>query len=152
MLMIGIDPGKNTGIAICESGKIAKLYTSDFWGAIEAIDTHPDAFIVIELPDTKHVWHNKAKTKGAIQRTGVNVGSVIREAQLLRDYLVRNGREHITQKPTGIGKNMNADKFKRLTGWSGRTNEHMRDAAILCVGIKKPLIKPNLPSIEHQDA
>jgi hypothetical protein len=133
MLVMGIDPGKHTGIAICDGGYLANLYETDFWGAIDSIGCFPDAVVVIELPDTKHVWHDGARTKASIQRTGVNVGSALREAELLIQYLVRIERQHIVQKPHG---KMTADQFKRLTGWNGRTNQHMRDAAMLVFGLK----------------
>ena len=132
-LVIGIDPGKHTGVAFCLNGKITELFETDFWGCVDHLEVNSHATIVIELPSTKHVWHGDAKTKGAIQRTGVNVGSCIREAELLVAYLHRNQRNYIIQKPQG---KVDAVKFKQITGWDGRTNQHMRDAALMCVGLK----------------
>jgi hypothetical protein len=133
-IVIGIDPGKLTGIAVSKNGKLIDIFIGNFWSAIDSIDHFPDAIVIIEIPDTKHVWHNHAKAKGAIQRTGVNVGSVIREAELLVEYLIRNERTYLTQKPQG---KMNADQFRLITGWTGRTNQHMRDAGLLCFGVQR---------------
>ena len=132
--IIGIDPGKNTGLAIAENGQLIKLMTTDFWGAVETIERNADAVIVIELPANKHIFHKGAQARGAIGRTGINVGSVIREAELLIQYLHRNDREHIIQRPQG---KKNAAEFKKITGWTGRTNQHERDAAMMIHGLIK---------------
>ena len=132
MRAIGIDPGKHTGIAIFENGSLTKLYESDFWGCIDAIN-EKECFVIVELSTTKHVWHNKATSKGAIQRTGVNVGSCLREAELIVEYLIKNNINYQTQRPKG---KVNSDMFKKITGWTKRTNQHTRDAALLVYGIK----------------
>jgi hypothetical protein len=129
---IGIDPGKTTGFAYCEAGELKLVISTDFWGCIQLIDDCADATVVVELPNTKHVWHNGATSKRSVQRTGVNVGSCIREAELIVEYLNKKGREYITQKPKG---KVNAEMFKRITGWKGPTNQHSRDAALLVHGL-----------------
>lgn len=131
--VIGIDPGKTTGFAFCEDGELKLVISTDFWGCIQLIEDCTDATVVVELPNTKHVWHNGATSKRAVQRTGVNVGSCIREAELIVEYLNKKGREYIAQKPRG---KKNADEFKRITGWKGRTNQHGRDAGMLVFGLK----------------
>jgi hypothetical protein len=139
--VIGIDPGKETGIAIFDTitGLLENVYSSTFWGAITAIDlliaeSLPDKYelcAIVELPKNKSVWHKGAKYRGAIERTAVNVGSVIREAELIIDYLKNCNIKTITQHPQG---KVDADYFKRITGWTGRTNSHSRDAGMLCWG------------------
>ena len=131
--VIGIDPGMHTGVAFCENGKLINVFETDFWGCIDYLLENPNATVVIEMPPTKHVWHNGAKTKCSIQRTGVNVGSCIREAELLIKWMHRNQRIYVIQKPMG---KKNAAQFKQITGWNGRTNQHMRDAGMICFGLK----------------
>lgn len=129
MKVIGIDPGKRTGIALSVDGKLTEVFETDFWGAIRQIDSFPYAAVVVELPVSKHVWHNGAVNKAAIQRTGVNVGSCIREAELLIAYLGSNkDRQVIIEKPAG---KVNSASFKALTGWNKKTNQHMRDAGVM---------------------
>lgn len=130
--VIGIDPGKDSGVAIAYGGKLAELITTDFWGVVEILEQNREAVIVVELPINKHVFHNGSSSRGGIARTGVNVGSVIREAELLVKYLHRNGFEHIVQRPQGKRTD---DEFKKITGWTGRTNQHTRDAGLLIHGL-----------------
>lgn len=132
--IIGIDPGKHTGVAVAVDGVLTEVFETDFWGLFDALEDHVGATVIVELPNTKHVWHKEAKAEGAIQRTGVNVGSALREAELIVSYLHRNGWKYRTQRPQG---KVDKDYFKRVTGWSGRTNAHTRDAAMLCFGVKK---------------
>ena len=130
MLTIGIDPGKNTGIAYAENGKITRLETLNFWGAIKVLENHKHAAIRLELPATKAVWHNGATSKKAIQRTGVNVGSCLREAELIYEYLVMNGFNYRVVKPQG---KIDAKRFNLVTGWTGQSNQHTRDAGMLAL-------------------
>ncbi len=128
MIAIGCDPGILSGIAICDDGKLIKLFDTDFWGCIDVFMEYPDAHFIIELPNSKHIWHNGATSKRAIQRTGINVGSCIREAELLVNWLKRNDRNFITCHPKG---KVTAVDFKQVTGWKKKTNQHQRDAGML---------------------
>ncbi len=126
--VIGIDPGKNTGFCVVLNGEISELFTCNFWDAIDQINAHHDAVVVVELPATTHVWHKGAKSRGAIEKTGVNVGSCLREAELIIAYLGKMGRQVIIEKPAG---KVDKEQFQSTTGWTGRTNPHTRDAGML---------------------
>jgi len=131
MIIIGIDQGKHTGIAVAKDGKLISLVETDFWGCLDIINSYDkDTLLcIIELPSTKSVWHNEAKNKRAIQRTGVNVGSCIREAELLVEYFKKHKINYTTKHPEG---KINSERFKQLTGWTKATNPHKRDAGMLC--------------------
>jgi len=135
---IGLDPGKNTGLAVYNRVEktLPVVKKTTFWEAIEFISVrYPQEHVhrvIIELPNTKTVWHDEAKAKGAIQRTGVNVGSAIREAELLVEYFKRVGYSVITQHPAG---KLNAAQVRKITGYKSPTNEHTRDAIMLCYGV-----------------
>lgn len=130
---IGIDPGLHTGVGISSEGKIRELLETDFWGCIDIFNEYPTAFFVVEMPKTKHVWHNESLSIRAAQRTGLNVGSVLRESQLLIDYLDRNKMKFKIMEPM---RKIKKSEFNQLTGWTGRTNQHMRDAAMLSLSYK----------------
>ena len=131
MNIIGIDPGINTGYCLIRNGIIEYIITTDFWGCIaelQLIEDIDNTLIVIELPSSKHVWHNGATNKAAIQRTGFNVGGVYMRAELVVEWLMINDYNYVTCNPLGKIK---SDEFKAVTGWSGVTNQHERDAAMM---------------------
>ena len=130
MIVVGIDPGINTGFAIVENGKIMRLETLSFWAAIDAINSLENALFIVELPKTRHVWHRGASNKSAVLKTGMNVGSCIREAELIIDYLEKTGRNYQQVAPQG---KISAAYFNKITGWEGRSNQHTRDAAMLAL-------------------
>ena len=128
MRVIGIDPGENTGIGICDDGVLVSLVTTNFWGAINIIAENRDAFFIVEKPKTKHVWHKGAKARGAIERTAMNVGSVLEKASLMVDYLQRNGYRYKVSAPFG---KVGVETFRLITKWEGKSNQHTRDAGMM---------------------
>lgn len=126
---IGIDPGKKTGFAVAENGKLVELETLNFWKAylrVKAlIELSKVSLVVIEVPGTKKNWHGP--------KAAHDVGRVCREAELLAEGIELLGVNVIRQHPTG---KVNQEYFARVTGWKKRTNEHVRDAGMLVCGRK----------------
>ena len=134
MIVIGIDPGTTTGFAVyCPStNRLTVVKSTSFWEAYRSVVAfHPSEVlgVVIEVPDTKHVWQKVAMGTKAIQRQAVNVGGVLREAQLLADGIEKVGYRVKRVNPR---KKIDANTFREFTGWQGQTNQHERDAGILC--------------------
>lgn len=135
--VIGIDPGKNTGFAVWDKQQqqITVLQTLDFWQAYAAVQAYPadTTLIKIEVPDTIKVWsENKSVSSmskmATASKVATNVGGVIMQAELLADGCKRLGYRVEKVHPKG---KVDADYFKRVTGYVGRTNEHSRDAGML---------------------
>lgn len=135
---IGIDPGAKTGLAIYDrkEGVLTEVSTTSFWPAISTIEIRfrPELVhvVAIEIPNTTHVWHKGAKNRGAIEKTALNVGKAIREAELMRDWLTDHGYDLNIIHPKGKIKQ---DKFERMTGYKRNTSQHGRDAGMLCWGL-----------------
>ena len=130
--IMGIDPGQQSGCALYNTAtkQLVHLWTTDFWGAYEYVLNNRLVLIgvVVEVPDSKTVYHKPSTSLAATQRTAVNVGGVLREAQLLFDGIQKSGIPVQRVNPRG---KVNAEKFKQLTGWEGRSNNHERDAGML---------------------
>lgn len=130
--VIGIDPGKETGIAVYDRTlkRLIDVFTTDFWGAYEYLQFEQNDVnihaVIIEVPHTKVNWH-----KSKHQITSANIGGIYREAQLLAEGAEKLGLNVIRQHPQG---KVDAQYIKNLTGWNERTNEHKRDAIMLCWG------------------
>lgn len=133
---IGIDPGKKTGFAVYDILKdTLHLQTLDFWNVMDEMDRIGSRVfeeiyeVTVEVPTSKHVWHGKGPNQKSASKVGVNVGGVIREAELLAEGIRRMGFNVRTVHPRG---KVDAAKFEAFTGYQGRTNEHTRDAGLLC--------------------
>lgn len=126
--VIGIDPGKNTGLAEYDGSWC--VFKTTFWGAVDEVlfFAPEETAVIVELPRSKHVWHGKGQNSKAMARTGVNVGSVVREAELLAERFIAFGYTVVTVHPKG---KTTASHVKALTGYEGRTNQHTRDAIML---------------------
>lgn len=135
-VVIGIDPGKQTGYAVYSmtERRLVQVLTTDFWAAYNRVrqwtlqDVH---LVVVEVPDSRHVWHGSAGSEKANQRMGLHVGMAIREGELMVEGLRRSGYNVHTANPRG---KVDAARFAQFTGWTARTSQHARDAALLCYG------------------
>jgi len=125
---VGIDPGRDTGKAIYDrhEKKLVDVSTTDFWGVYNAAyASSPEDFeFFVEVPHTKKNWQ---KSQCAI--TSVNIGSVLRESVLLADGIEQLG--FITHRIHPQGK-VSHVVLRKITGYSGKTNQHVRDAIMLC--------------------
>lgn len=140
---IGIDPGVNTGVAVWDKKEKAFKYfsTTDFWELIEGIgslgwteEDKEDHVVCIEDPNVnKPLFANKKGSTKSLIKIAQNVGSNKREASLLIDFFERNGIAFKALPPSRKGK-LSSEQFKAYTGYTGRTNEHVRDAAMLVFG------------------
>lgn len=132
-VIIGIDPGVETGVAIgsAEDPTIPiDFYTMDFWKAHDRVVKFPPDHtgIVIEVPQG-HVIHRSEdnNTRGfGRDRQAANVGSNRREATLLADRFEALGFPVVRVRP--IRKKWTAEELKLHTGITARTNQHVRDA------------------------
>lgn len=132
---IGIDPGKSTGYAVWDRKLkvFISIETTDFWSAYAQVQQYPidEAVIIVEKPRTKASFrrYGKKQTDAAKHTMSVNVGMVYREAELMIAGLERLGYKVIKQHPQG---KLNKELFESRTGYTKRTSEHGRDAAMLC--------------------
>ena len=133
--IIGIDPGKKTGLAIWDTyrEKYDAVKTLDFWGVHDLLKlAYPPALCVLVIEDPKQ---NKAtffhRETGAKKREKIsrNVGANMEHATLLIERFESLGYDVRAIKPTK--RKWSADTFKRETGYDKRTSEHARDAARL---------------------
>ena len=83
-------------------------------------------------------WLNKKSNfhsaQGAAVREKIasNVGANAQVGKLFADYCLMVDVEHYLIRPTK--SKMNAEFFKKATGWQGVTNSEMRDSAALIIG------------------
>lgn len=132
---IGIDPGVETGYAEWDGLRqrlirVTSMRLHEAWAAVLELHAggvlHSVTFEDARLRTGYFGPNSQAKQQGA--------GSVKRDCSAWADFLGAHGIPYHSISPRAKGAKVDADRFARLTGWQGRTNEHGRDAAMLVWG------------------
>lgn len=140
--LIGIDPGTNTGLAVwnTDERRFDCLETLGIVTAmaelVEFLRYHggmTDCEICIEdarqrqwLPREKNLSEYRGKLMGA--------GSVKRDCAIWEEFAIYYGIPlNLVPPRKGLTK-WDAETFNKMTGWTGRTSNHARDAALLVWG------------------
>ena len=130
---IGIDCGVNTGISLYdrEHKKLLIVDTESIHTVLNYVHAAYRNYkneILVVVEDARQVRFNtdKMKAQGA--------GSVKRDAKIWADFLEDYKIPHLMVRPKKAITKLSAERFKEITGWSERTNEHGRDAAMLVWG------------------
>lgn len=137
MVYVGIDPGKHTGVAVWCSGT-----NLGFFVAVDTMPIHRAMKAVLELKNSYKedvfVVFEDARQRKYFGESGrekwQGAGSIKRDAVIWEDFLIDNAIEFRAVPPAKGATKWDAQRFKDVTGWTGRTNEHSRDAAMLVYG------------------
>jgi len=131
-VLIGIDPGTNTGCAVKEGHKWQSVETLTIFEAINRViewkkscDAHLWTMIVRIEDARKRTWFGKS---GAERWKGA--GSIGRDCAIWEETLTALGIPFEMVHPKNV-KSTTSDGFKKITGWQGRTSIHAREAAWL---------------------
>ena len=133
-ILIGIDTGVHTGFAVAfdhgEGGELQKVQSLSITQAMQSVleyeDEHDLKDIMLYIEDArKRTWFTGGREKAQ------GVGSVKRDAQIWENWCKEQGINFKLIHPAANATKKKAEDFTRMTGWTGRTNEHGRDAAML---------------------
>jgi len=132
-LLIGVDPGVKTGFAVWDGKKITETNTISITQAMRRIlelDNNYNITLIIEDARLRKWFGNNAKAKQQ------GAGSIKRDCKIWEDFCNENKIKHELIHPIKGSTKINAETFKRITKFEGRTSEHSRDAALLVFGKK----------------
>jgi hypothetical protein len=125
-VLIGIDPGTNTGIAIKEQGKWYRIETMNIFAALQTVINYRYDDVLVRFEDARLRTYFGKSEREKLQ----GAGSVKRDCsiweEVLTEYKIPFQRVH----PRYV-KATTAEQFKMMTGWSGQTSIHAREAAWL---------------------
>lgn len=133
-ILIGIDTGVHTGFAVAfdhgEGGELQKVQSLSITQAMQSVLEYEDEYdlkdIMLYIEDArKRTWFTGGREKAQ------GVGSVKRDAQIWEDWCKEQGINFKLIHPAANATKKKVEDFTRMTGWTGRTNEHGRDAAML---------------------
>jgi hypothetical protein len=135
-LFVGIDPGTDTGVAIWnrEKKRFDQIQTLAIHRAMELVNGLNKLYpgqIYVRFEDARKRKFFRGENMAAKQQ---GAGSIKRDSTIWEDFL----KDHrIVFEGTTAGKlktKYSAEEFEKLTGWTQRTSNHARDAAILVYG------------------
>lgn len=133
-ILIGIDTGVNTGFAVAidsgNGGDLQKVecvsITQAMANIIQLVAEYGKDSLKLYIEDARlRTWFTGGREKAQ------GVGSVKRDAQIWEDWCKEQGLHYLMIHPKANATKTKAEVFKKRTGWTERTNEHARDAAML---------------------
>lgn len=130
-VILGLDPGAHTGLAVFQRGELVELATispASIYSAL--VQWSPKRVIFEDSRLQSHSWTTHAARAAALKMAR-NIGEVDGYCRIIVDYCELLGIMAHGVSPKGKGAKMDADSFRELTGWSGRTNTHERDACMV---------------------
>ena len=130
IVVIGIDPGTNTGFSVVLRGELDNVETTTIFMALTAVSglrqKYPLNSILVRFEDARlRKWFGKSgpeKWKGA--------GSIMRDCAIWEETLTSLGIPFEKVAPRDV-KATTAEQFEKITGWKSRTSIHAREAAWL---------------------
>lgn len=128
-MIIVIDPGSNTGIAYFNGGRLEALRT------VAPHEIH-DAIIRarrVIFEDSRLISHvyTTTKSRAAALKMARNVGEIDAWCKLICAHCEQLGIPAHGISPKGKGAKVDAANFNQITGWSAKSNQHERDAAMV---------------------
>lgn len=129
--ILGIDPGRHTGVAIFIGGRLTELRTTDPNGVAALLDEiQPERVVFEDSRLTRATW-SRGVSPGAMRKIARNVGQIDAWCSQLVDLCAARGIAAHSISPRGKGAKVKADRFAAITGWGKPSNEHQRDAAMV---------------------
>lgn len=140
--IIGLDPGVHTGYAAWNLPRrrleqVSSMPIHDAMACVKSLHERRELYLVVFEDARLRTWFGKTDAKQAKYGSAVRegAGSAKRDAKIWADFLGSLGVPYKAVKPAAGATKWNAEHFARVTGWTARTNEHGRDAAVLVFGM-----------------
>lgn len=138
MKIIGIDPDVNKyGIAVFEGAKLASLCNLDIVEFVEFIGPASDAIFVIEdvmfnsfiYQKNVQKCRNKNSQDSINAKIAQNVGACKHSQTVAELFIEKAGAKVVKIPPMPGNWAKDKERFERITGWKGRSNDDNRSAA-----------------------
>ena len=138
-LYIGIDTGVDTGIAIWDARDrhlchVATVKIHQALAIVERWHQLGVALTVVFEDARQRRWIPREGSLSKWKGRAMGAGSVKRDAVIWEDFCKDLGIPYLAEPPKKGLTKWNAETFRKVTGWKGRTSNHARDAALLVFG------------------
>lgn len=131
VMIIGVDPGSNTGMATFTNGKLILLETVSPIVMVAIIKLRRPDRVIFEDSRLTSFMFTTVKSRPAALKMARNVGEIDAWCKLIDAVCEEFGIISHGISPKGKGAKLDAAKFNALTGWGGDSNQHTRDAAMI---------------------
>lgn len=129
--IIGIDPGKRTGIAIYLDGELLSLFTVNPMEIENVLIGWGWPTVVFEDSRMQSPVFPRGTSPRVMLKIARNVGEIDHLCAEIEALCKRLEFDAVGVSPQRKGRKLNADQFKEITGWARRSNQHERDAAMV---------------------
>ena len=138
MLLVGIDPGEHTGLAVYDPAarRLVECCTLPLHRALRRVeDLAAAGEIRVVFEDARQrTWFAPERSRAEYRGKLMGAGAAKRDARIWEEFLQDRGIPFSARGPRAGATKWPADYWQRVTGWTGRTSEHARDAALLVFG------------------
>jgi hypothetical protein len=130
-MIIGIDPGQNTGVATFTNGQLVSLTTIQPIHLFAQIRVPGITRVVFEDSRLQSkVWLNNWSHATALKMAR-NIGEIDAWCKLITAICAELSIDCHGISPRQKGAKLDAKAFQSLTGFVGQSNQHERDAAMV---------------------
>ena len=132
-VILGIDPGASTGLAIFRDGKLSALRTiQPVELETEILALWPSRVVFEDSRLQSHTWATaKAMSRAAAVKIARNVGQTDAWCSLVTAICAKYSIPSHGISPKSKGAKTTAEQFEKLTGWTCKSNQHERDSALV---------------------
>ena len=140
-MIIGIDPGAQTGIAVFKDGALWKLETIDPHQIADYLTKAKPSRVVFE--DSRLISHSftTVKSRAAALKIARNVGEIDAWCKLIVAVCEDMGITARGISPKNKGPKLDAKQFCQMTGWTSKSNQHERDAAMVGWSVRRARVE-----------
>ena len=129
-ILIGIDPGKNTGLAVIKDGKLVRCETMLIHEAMKELEGFGPDFVEYDI----HVVVEDARKRSGKPEAAQGAGSVKRDSVIWEDFLTDLKISFKMVAPRKNGTRFRDQIFRAsYPYWKKRTSEHSRSAANILI-------------------
>lgn len=136
MLVIGIDPGLHTGLAVWDtsSRQFLEIRCSGIVDAMDYLDrlrAEKGIGLVVFEDARQRTWIPRERDLAQMKGRAMGAGSVKRDCSIWEEWCKARQVQYIASRPKNGMTKLTDAYFRGITGYDRRTNEHGRDAAML---------------------
>ena len=136
MIVVGIDPGQNTGLAVWDTVSRAFLDIRcsgivDAMRYLSELQSERQIGLLVFEDARKRKWLPREKSLKEFKGRAMGAGSVRRDSAIWEEWCRTFAIPFVAVPPRPGLTKLSDIQFQGITGYDRRTNEHGRDAAML---------------------